>query len=67
MYLEVDEYAYIDYADGEYGDTYGDYYYYQEGRQLHDLDPTRVCGITGSAFARRWGGYGFNYRPQTAS
>ena len=25
---------------------------------------TRVCGITGSASARRWGGYGFNSRPK---
>ncbi len=25
---------------------------------------TRVCGITVSAFARHWGGYGFNSRPK---
>ena len=28
------------------------------------LSDTRVCGITGSASARRWGGYGFNSRPK---
>ena len=32
------------------------------GEQL--LQVTRVCGITGSASARRWGGYGFNPRPK---